>query len=57
MDTRKPTERQDQAKENWTICKTTTKAQIKIKSRQRAEMLRDAKNSRWKIVEESDVMI
>ena len=49
------TERQDQAKENWTICKTTTKAQIK--SRQRAEMPRDAEKIRWKVVEESDVTI
>ena len=55
MDTRKPTERQDQAKENWTICKTTTKA--RIKSRQRAETPRDAEKIRWKVVEESDVTI
>jgi len=55
LDTRKPTERHDQAKENWTICKTTTKA--RIKSKQRDETPRDAEKIRWKVVEESDVTI
>ena len=55
MDTRKATERQDQAKKNWTICITTTKA--RIKSKQRDETPRDAEKFRWKVVEESDVTI
>lgn len=51
----KSQKRQDQAKEDWTICKTTTKA--RIKSKQRGETPRDAKKIRWKVVEESDVTI